>query len=47
MNAANVILAGVWQGSLMIIIFNPVLDKIKHLQHTGIPSSGAKIIRPC
>ena len=51
MNAENLILAGVWQGSIkppMEIILGPVIDKIQHLHSHGIQfqsPTGSKVMR--
>ena len=53
MNAENIILAGVWQGSVkppMNTILSPILEKINQLHIHGIPvntPSGLKIVRAC
>ena len=53
MNAENVILAGIWQGSIkppMNLILSPVLDKIQYIKSQGIPvhtPAGLKTVRAC
>lgn len=53
MNAENLILAGVWQGSVkpqMDIILPPVIQKMKDIQKRGIPvqtPAGPRTVRAC